>query len=67
MAPIYLKPHPETENGVVEANGGGGGGGGGVPRRKYSSVDGITRSQQQIRCDALYMYRDRLKGGPWVA
>ena len=67
MAPIYLKPHPETENGVVEATGGGGGGG--VPRRKYSSVDGITRSQQQIRCVALYMYtyRDRLKGGPWVA
>ena len=45
MAPIYLKPHPEKENGVLEANGGGG-----VPRRKYSSVDGITRSQQQIRC-----------------
>ena len=58
MAPIYLKPHPETENGVVEANGGGGGGGG-VPRRKYSSVDGITRSQQQIRCVALV----QLKGG----
>jgi len=40
MAPVYLKPHPESENGVSEANG--------VSRRKYSSVDGITRSQHQI-------------------
>ena len=47
MAPIHLRPHAEeTENGVAtEANGGGGG----AHRRRYSSVQGITRSQQQIR------------------
>ena len=48
MAPVHLRPHPEeeTENGVVaEANGGGGG----AHRRRYSSVQGITRSQLQIR------------------
>ena len=47
MAPVYLKPHPETENGVLEANGEKKSAH--QPRRKYSSVDGITRSQHQIR------------------
>ena len=44
MAPVYLKPHPETENGVAEANGAAEY----VPRMRYTSVDGITRSQKQI-------------------